>query len=175
MHGIWQFAQMASFHQTYDLFVTPATAYSAPKVGELMHSKEEITQLLRVSSLSMQARRDLIYDMFLKSLTYTPFTQLANLTGQPSMSVPVHLTEAGMPLGVQVTAPKGKRIGCFDLRQKWKHPRFGKEQINLYVETTFVYGGERSVTREYEEIELFKRPHFFYANRVSCDRIESNH
>lgn len=101
-------AQMASFHQTYDLYVTPATAYSAPKVGELMHSKEEITELLRVSSLSMQAQQDLIYDMFLKSLTYTPFTQLANLTGQPSMSVPVHLTEAGMPLGVQVTAPKGK-------------------------------------------------------------------
>jgi amidase len=61
-----------------------------------------------VSSLSMQAQQDLIYDMFLKSLTYTPFTQLANLTGQPSMSVPVHLTSAGMPLGVQVTAPKGK-------------------------------------------------------------------
>ncbi|TYS27524.1 amidase [Bacillus pumilus] len=101
-------AQMASFHQTYDLFVTPATAYSAPKIGELMHSKEETAELLRVSSLSMQAQQELIYDMFLKSLTYTPFTQLANLTGQPSMSVPVHLTEAGMPLGVQVTAPKGK-------------------------------------------------------------------
>lgn len=73
-----------------------------------MHSDQETAALLRVSSLSMQAQQDLIYDMFLKSLTYTPFTQLANLTGQPSMSVPVHLTSAGMPLGVQVTAPKGK-------------------------------------------------------------------
>ncbi|MDG3044672.1 amidase family protein [Bacillus sp. B6(2022)] len=99
---------MAAFHQTYDLYVTPATAYSAPKVGELMHNEQEISALLRVSSLSMQAQQDLIYEMFLKSLTYTPFTQMANLTGQPSMSVPVHLTEAGMPLGVQVTAPKGK-------------------------------------------------------------------
>ncbi|MCM3064147.1 amidase [Bacillus altitudinis] len=101
-------AKMAAFHQTYDLYVTPATAYSAPKVGELMHNDQEMSALLRVSSLSMQAQQDLIYEMFLKSLTYTPFTQLANLTGQPSMSVPVHLTEAGMPLGVQVTAPKGK-------------------------------------------------------------------
>lgn len=101
-------AKMAAFHQTYDLYVTPATAYSAPKVGELMHNDQEIAALLRVSSLSMQAQQDLIYEMFLKSLTYTPFTQLANLTGQPSMSVPVHLTEADMPLGVQVTAPKGK-------------------------------------------------------------------
>ncbi|MFS0655430.1 amidase [Bacillus sp. 179-C3.3 HS] len=101
-------AQMAAFHQTYDLYVTPATANSAPRIGELMHTNQEKSDLLRVSSLSMQAQQELIYDMFLKSLTYTPFTQLANLTGQPSMSVPVHLTQEGMPLGVQVTAPKGK-------------------------------------------------------------------
>ncbi|WP_448800079.1 hypothetical protein [Bacillus pumilus] len=55
---------MASVHRTYDLLVTSATAYSAPRIGELMHSNEEITELLRVSSLSMQAQQDLIYDMF---------------------------------------------------------------------------------------------------------------
>ena len=45
--------------------------------------------------------------MFLPSLTYTPFTQLANLTGQPAISVPVHMTEEGLPIGVQFVAPKG--------------------------------------------------------------------
>ncbi|TWM78153.1 6-aminohexanoate-cyclic-dimer hydrolase [Bacillus licheniformis] len=101
-------AQMAAFHETYDLYVTPATAYPAPKVGELTHTEKEAEALLKVSELEKIEQQSLIYQMFLKSLTYTPFTQLANLTGQPAMSVPVHLTNEGLPLGVQVTAPKGK-------------------------------------------------------------------
>ncbi len=101
-------AQMANFHQTYDLYVTPATANEAPKVGELTHTEQEIAELLKVHDLSKNEQQKLVYDMFEASLTYTPFTQLANLTGQPAMSVPVHLTKAGLPLGVQVMAPKGK-------------------------------------------------------------------
>jgi len=49
-----------------------------------------------------------MYNMFLPSLTYTPFTQLANLTGQPAISVPVHITQVGLPIGVQVMAGKGE-------------------------------------------------------------------
>ncbi|MGE6631908.1 amidase [Bacillus sp. NPDC077027] len=101
-------AQMASFHHTYDLYVTPTTAFSAPRIGELTHTEEETESLLKVSELDMPKQQEMIYEMFLKSLTYTPFTQLANLTGQPSMSVPVHVTKEGLPLGVQFTAPKGK-------------------------------------------------------------------
>lgn len=101
-------AQMAEFHQTYDLYVTPATASAAPKVDELTHNKKEIAELLKVGELTKQEQQQLVWDMFEASLTYTPFTQLANLTGQPAMSVPVHLTTGGLPLGVQMMAPKGK-------------------------------------------------------------------
>ncbi|UJL47215.1 amidase [Virgibacillus sp. NKC19-16] len=102
-------AQMARLHETYDFYITPASAYTAPKVGELTHTREEQKELRsRVNELNKQEQQDLVYDMFLPSLTYTPFTQLANLTGQPAMSVPVHLSEAGLPLGVQVMASKGE-------------------------------------------------------------------
>lgn len=101
-------AQMAEFHQTYDLYVTPATAYSAPKIGELTHNQKEITELLKVSELTKSEQQKLVYDMWEASLTYTPFTQLANLTGQPAISLPLHLTNDGLPLGVQFFAPKGK-------------------------------------------------------------------
>jgi Asp-tRNA(Asn)/Glu-tRNA(Gln) amidotransferase A subunit family amidase len=41
------------------------------------------------------------------NLRYVPFTQLSNLTGTPAMSVPVHWTAAGLPLGVQFMGPFG--------------------------------------------------------------------
>jgi amidase len=63
---------------------------------------------MKVGELTKVEQQKLVYDMFEASLTYTPFTQLANLTGQPAISVPVHLTAAGLPLGVQFMAPKGK-------------------------------------------------------------------
>jgi amidase len=41
------------------------------------------------------------------SLQYVPFTQLANLTGTPAMSVPLHWTADGLPFGVQFVARFG--------------------------------------------------------------------
>jgi amidase len=42
------------------------------------------------------------------NLRYVPFTQLSNLTGTPSMSVPLHWTAEGLPLGVQFMGPFGR-------------------------------------------------------------------
>ncbi|KQL51212.1 amidase [Heyndrickxia shackletonii] len=101
-------AQMAKFHENYDFYITPATAFPAPKVGELTQNQQEIEELMKVTDLIKTEQQKLVYDMFLPSLTYTPFTQLANLTGQPAISVPTHLTSNGLPLGVQFIAPKGR-------------------------------------------------------------------
>lgn len=109
-------AKMADFHQTYDFYITPATAYVAPKIGELTHDKHQQeklrTEIEHVSSIKQQ---EVIYEMFLPSLTYTPFTQLANLTGQPAMSLPVNLSDNGLPLGVQVMASKGEEYELLKL------------------------------------------------------------
>lgn len=120
----WDIAaeKMAKFHQTYDLYVTPATASSAPKIGELTHSEESREALLiAMKEGSKDDLQQLIYDMFLPSLTYSPFTQLANLTGQPAMSVPVHLTKKGLPLGVHIMAAKGREHILLQLANQLEH------------------------------------------------------
>ena len=45
------------------------------------------------------------------NLGWVPYTQLANITGRPAMSVPLHWTPEGLPLGVQlVAAPGGEAL-----------------------------------------------------------------
>lgn len=101
-------AQMSTLFERYDFYVTPVNAFPAPKIGELTPHDEQIQYLMRISDLDKNQQQQLIYEMFEPSLTYTPFTQLANLTGQPAMSVPVHLTPEGLPMGVQIMATKGR-------------------------------------------------------------------
>ncbi|WP_405156898.1 amidase [Paenibacillus sp. FSL K6-0108] len=100
-------AQMSTLFERYDFYVTPVNAFPAPKIGELTPHDEQIQHLMHISELDKIQQQQLIYEMFEPSLTYTPFTQLANLTGQPAMSVPVHLTPEGLPMGVQIMATKG--------------------------------------------------------------------
>src|SRR5688572_9690329 len=50
-----------------------------------------------------------------QNLTYTPFTQLANLTGTPAMSVPLHWAADGLPLGVQFIGPFGSEAMLLQL------------------------------------------------------------
>ena len=125
----WDLAaeKMARLHDTYDFYLTPATGYPAPKVGELTHSEEKEMYLCEeIEKRKPKEQQQLIYDMFLPSLAYTPFTQLANLTGQPGISLPVHVTESNLPLGVQVIAPKGKEHRLLQLA-------YQLEQTDLWV------------------------------------------
>ncbi|WP_117168238.1 amidase [Paraliobacillus sediminis] len=101
-------AQMARFHQKYDFYVTPTNAHPAPENGELTHIQPQIEKLKQVDQLTRVEQQKRVYEMFLPSLTYTPHTQLANLTGQPAMSVPTFLTKSGLPMGVQFIAAKGR-------------------------------------------------------------------
>src|SRR5699024_11648179 len=97
--------KMSQCHQTYELYISPAAASNAPKVGELTPREKDVTQIgEEIVSASPNKQQEIIYDMFLPSLTYTPFTQLANLTGQPAISMPTHLAKKGLPIAVQVMA-----------------------------------------------------------------------
>jgi len=96
------------FHNEFDIFIQPATAETAPCVDRVYWSKEFKQKMKQVDTLPPKEQKKLVVDMWQESLSITPFTQQANLTGQPSISLPVHLSKEGLPIGVQLTAPKGK-------------------------------------------------------------------
>ncbi|MFO7705174.1 MAG: amidase family protein, partial [Halopseudomonas sp.] len=72
------------------------------KVIEFMLTTGLLPLLARWGALD-----NMVADMARKNLTYVPFTQLANLTGTPAISVPLHWTADGLPLGVQFCGPSG--------------------------------------------------------------------
>ncbi|HEL1760737.1 TPA: amidase [Streptococcus suis] len=101
-------ATMADFHQHYDLLLTPTVADVAPKLDQFTHSQEMLDRLLHTQELAMAEQQDLIWQMFEDSLALTPFTQQANICGQPAISLPTYVRADGLPIGIQLTAAKGR-------------------------------------------------------------------
>ncbi|HFI0631683.1 TPA: amidase [Streptococcus suis] len=101
-------ASMADFHQRYDLLLTPTVADVAPKLDQFTHSQEMLDRLLHIQELTMAEQQDLIWQMFEDSLALTPFTQQANICGQPAISLPTYVRADGLPIGIQLTAAKGR-------------------------------------------------------------------
>ncbi|MBF8376505.1 amidase [Alicyclobacillus mali] len=104
-------AQMEAFHETYDVYLTPTTAMPPARIGELSlrWSEEQLARWSHRWGIARLLERAGIVDKLVEtSLMRTPFTQLANLTGQPAMSLPLYRSSTGVPLGVQVVAARGR-------------------------------------------------------------------
>jgi Asp-tRNA(Asn)/Glu-tRNA(Gln) amidotransferase A subunit family amidase len=63
--------------------------------------------LLKTRTTRLLGLTDIVDDMVDKNLGWVPYTQLANITGRPAISLPLHQTADGLPLGVQFVAPLG--------------------------------------------------------------------
>jgi amidase len=121
---------LARFHQKYDLMLTPTLAHPPIRHGQGDPSAAEqavLDILDRVGLLGLLARAGLLGSTVDKiardSLQYVPFTQLANLTGTPAMSVPLHWTADGLPLGVQFVARFGEEDRLLQLAHQLETAR----------------------------------------------------
>ena len=108
----------------------PALAAPPVRIGELALTKNEVLQIevlarLRAGPLIRKAAQEIAKTLF----DWIPYTPIFNLTGQPAMSVPLHRTPDGLPVGVMFAARLGDEATLFRLAgqleraQPWKDRR----------------------------------------------------
>jgi amidase len=74
----------------FDLLLTPTCAEPPPRLGEF------------------DAPPDNPFAPLLRAIPFGTFTAGFNATGQPAISLPLHMTGEGLPVGVQLVAPYGR-------------------------------------------------------------------
>ncbi len=109
---------MGVFYETHDLYLTPTLARPPVKIGELAMGAPERAAATVANALGagklLQAT-GLVEQMGTENLAPMPYTQLGNVAGLPSMSVPLHWTADGLPCGVLFTGPFGREDMMFRL------------------------------------------------------------
>ncbi|MCX6269663.1 MAG: amidase, partial [Bacteroidetes bacterium] len=125
---------MAAYFETYDLYLTPTLARPPIKIGELaMKPSERILSLVfnALGAGKLLRAAGIIDKIALDNLAAMPFTQMANVTGLPAMSVPLATTENGLPCGVHFTGPFGSESLMFKLAAQLEKaaPWFDKRPI----------------------------------------------
>ena len=82
--------QFGRWWEDHDLLVTPTLGEVPPLIGELAPPPDD--------PFATQARTGRL----------VPFTTHFNVTGQPAVSLPLHVSRDGLPVGVQLVAGYGR-------------------------------------------------------------------
>ena len=109
---------MGDFHKKYDLLLTPTLGMKPFKIGALQSNAAEETGLKIMNALGISTivkYTGLIEKIATKTYSWLPYPPLANITGQPSMSVPLHWSTDGLPVGVMFTGKMNDEATLFRL------------------------------------------------------------
>lgn len=108
--------RMAEFHRQHDLLLTSTVSMPPFKIGTLQPTSTEMGLLKTLTTLRLGGvLKANVPKMAEKIYSYIPYTPFANMTGQPSMSVPLHWTADNLPVGLMFTGPIGREDLLFQL------------------------------------------------------------
>jgi amidase len=89
--------EVARFFERHDIWLTPTCAEPPLPLGSFESTADDPLQALR------------------RSAAFVPFTPVANVTGQPAMSVPLRWTADGLPVGAHFVGRFGDEATLFRL------------------------------------------------------------
>ena len=101
---------IARFHETYDCWLTTTLGAPQFKIGTIDVNERDV----------MKGMGPL--------LGYVPFTPMQNATGQPAISLPLHWTADGLPVGVMFTGRFGDEATLFRLAGQLEQARPWKDR-----------------------------------------------
>lgn len=101
---------LAAFHERYDYFLTPTVARPPLLLGATTTSKglQTAARLLhRLRGGKLLQLIGLMDEVISESIGWAPYTAVANMTGRPAISLPLHWTASGLPMGVHLLGRLG--------------------------------------------------------------------
>ena len=124
--------RIGALFESIDVLLSPTLGHLPPPIGALQPTPLERAQMRLASAIgapwllrALGAHRQMVDTAF----AFIPYTPVFNATGQPAMSVPLHWTAAGLPVGVHFAGRFGDEATLFRLAgqleraQPWFHRR----------------------------------------------------
>jgi len=117
---------MGAFFTRYDVLVTPVLAVPPFEIGALQPKPRErmMLELLgRAGSGRLFRLAGLLDELSAQVFAAIPYTPIFNATGQPAMSVPLHWSAAGLPIGIQLVGRYAEETTLFRLAGQLERAR----------------------------------------------------
>jgi len=118
--------RLALHYRDYDLVLTPTLGQPPLEIGALEpEGIDAIAQkVLAATGWTAPLSSPALIDRAAEStFSFVPFTPIANITGQPSMSVPLHWNRDGLPIGVMFTGKPADETVMFSLAAQLERAR----------------------------------------------------
>jgi len=110
--------QWLAWASSFDVLLTPTVGVPPLPIGAFKLSTLQRQGLKLLSALpggALLSQRDKVVEAFAPVFEAAPYTMIANVTGQPSVSLPLHWTDDGLPMGMLFTAMTGEESKLFRL------------------------------------------------------------
>ena len=110
--------QWLAWSAGFDVLLTPTVGVPPLPIGAhklTTMQRQGMKLLTALPGAALLSQRDKIIEAFDPLFESSPYTMIANVTGQPSMSLPLHWTDDGLPMGMLFTARIGDEAALFRL------------------------------------------------------------
>ncbi|HEX9308787.1 MAG TPA: amidase [Anaeromyxobacter sp.] len=115
---------IAGFFEAHDVLLTPTLAHPPLPLGAVAATPLERLALRVLARVRSRALLEKFFaEVSGRSFEATGYTMPFNQTGQPAMSVPLHWTADGTPIGVQAVARFGDEATLFRLAAQLEQAR----------------------------------------------------